>query len=138
MKPISSAIKPRLKFISERIELVRKKRGIKAHGDILLQAALRSVASSDYGTALRDISKFLQIVPSIKPDERAILTNVEVRLANPVHFKAVSLIIQTLSWLISFLIKIISKNPTGYKLPENPSGSYITWANGNHLKQADS
>jgi len=111
----SSVIKPRLKLISERIKLVRKNRGLKAEGDVLLQAALRSVASKDRITAKRDITKFLQIIPNLKPDERAILTNVEARLLNKGRFDVVSLIIQVLSWLVLFLLKLISKTPTGYK-----------------------
>ena len=71
MKPESSSVsKPRLKLISERVELVRKKRGHKAEGDVLLQAALCSVVSKDRTTAKRDITKFLQIVPDLKPVER--------------------------------------------------------------------
>ena len=111
----SSVIKPRLKLISERIKLVRKNRGLKAEGDVLLQAALRSVASKDRITAKRDITKFLQIIPNLKPDERAILTNVEAQLLKKGRFDVVSLIIQVLSWLVLFLLKLISKTPMGYK-----------------------
>lgn len=121
MKSISSVIKPRTKLISERIDLVRRKRGLKAQGDILLQAALRSVATNDCRTAQRDVNKFLQIVPDVKPDERAILTNVEAHLRNPDRFKVVSLILQALGWIISFFLKLISKNPTGYKVLESLS-----------------
>lgn len=117
-KASSSAFRPRGKLISERIKLVRIKRGLKAPGDVLLQAALRSVASNDYRTAYRDIAQFLQIVPNIKPDERAILTNVEARLINRDRFKIASLIFQFLSWAISLLFKFVSKTPTGYKLLE--------------------
>jgi len=114
-----SVIEPRLKLISERIMLVRKNRGLKAEGDVLLQAALRSVASKDRTTAKRDITKFLQIIPNLKPDERAILTNVEARLLNNGRFDVVSLIIQVLNWLVLFLLKLVSKTPMGYKFSGN-------------------
>jgi len=111
----SSVIEPRLKLVGEHIKLVRKKRGLKAEGDVLLQAALRSVASKDLMTVKRNITKFLQIVPDLKPDERAILTNVEARLLNQDRFDIVFLIIQVLSWIVSFFLKLISKTPMGYK-----------------------
>jgi len=124
-KRSSSVFKPRDTLIVDRIQLVRKKRGLKAPGDVLLQAALRSVASNDSRTVKRDISKFLLIVPDVKPEERAILTNIEEQFKKRDPPKIVFLIIQALSWLFTLFFKLISKTPTGYKFPENISGLYI-------------
>ena len=114
----SSVFKPRLKLMTERIRLVRKKRGLRAQGDVLLKDALLSIRSNDCRTAKRVISRFLQIVPNIEPDERAIMVDVEMQLPKRDHEKIVTLVSQVLSWLLFQLIKLMSKTPTGYKLSE--------------------
>lgn len=110
----SSVVKPRL--IIDRIDLVRKMRGLKAPGDVLLQAALRSVHSNDCRSAKRDITTFLQVIPTVTPEERAILENSKVRLTAPYRLRIVSLAFEMLNWLILFLLKLKSKAPMGYKL----------------------
>lgn len=120
----SSVFKLRLMLISERIHLVRKKRGFWAQGDVLLQDALRSINSNDAKAAKRIISSFLQIVPNIDPDERAIMFDIELHLLERDQLKIVALLVQVLSWLFFQFVKLISKTPTGYKLSEYVSDSY--------------
>ncbi len=107
--------------MTERIRLVRKKRGLRAQGDVLLKDVLLSIRSNDYRSAKRIISRFLQIVPNVEPDERAIMEDVEMQLPKRDHENIVTLVTQVLSWLIFQLVKLISKNPTGYKLSEYDS-----------------
>lgn len=120
----SSVVKPRLKLIIDRIDLVRKMRGLKAPGDVLLQATLHSVHSNDCRSAKRDITMFLQIIPNVTPEERAILENSRVHLTAPYRLRIVSLTFEILNWLIMFLLMLKSKTPMGYKFSGKFSPDY--------------
>ncbi len=114
-KMSSLVIKPRLKLMQDRIILVRQKRGLKAQGDVLLQAALRDICYSDCSSAKRDLQKFLQIVPDVDPEERAILENCHVQFPVQKRLKIVALLFDVISWVVMFLLKLRSKTPMGYK-----------------------
>ena len=125
-KKISTlVIKPRSRLIMERLILVRKKRGLKAQGDVLLQAALRAVICNECRSAISDIKTFLQIVPDVTLEERAILENCKTQFHVQYRFKIVALTFDAFSWLVMFLLKLRSKTPMGYKFSGFYTSVYI-------------
>lgn len=117
--------KSRLCLISKRITLVRKMRGSMAPGDNLLQAALQSVKSNDVSSAKSDITKFLQVVPNVKVEERAILDNSVALVQERSIFRFFPTIVNILSWFFSFWLKLKSKSPLSYNFSGNILPVYI-------------
>jgi len=125
-KKISTlVIKPRSRLIMERLILVRKKRGLKAQGDVLLQAALHTVSCNECRAAISDIKTFLQIVPDVTLEERAILENCKTQFHVQYRFKIVALTFDALRWLAMFLLNLRSKTPMGYKFSGFYTSVYI-------------
>lgn len=115
--------KSRMRCISERISLVRKKRSIKAPGDFLLQAALKAISSNDFRSAKNDLTKYLQIIPNVSPEERAIIENsiaqMHVRLRLPVF------ILKAIGWFVSIWIQLKNKSLMSYKILGKIFPNYI-------------
>lgn len=114
-KRSSLVVKPRLRLIMDRIILVRKKRGLGAQGDVLLQVALLAVSSNECRSAKKDIKTFLLIVPDLAPEERAVLENCQAQFPIQYRITAIALLFDALNWLVTFLFKFRSKTPVGYK-----------------------
>jgi len=70
-KPVA-ARKPRLALVISKVRDVRTERGRKAHGDLLLKSALRSLRQNHLRSAIADLERFLQFVPDVSPTHRAI------------------------------------------------------------------
>ena len=115
----SFVVKPRLKLIRDRIHLVRHKRGRKAEGDVLLRAAILAVCANHCRTAKKDISKFLLLIPDIKPEERAILSTVESQITFQDLLLILELVVKAVSIMIPILLTSASRTPIGYDIQKN-------------------
>lgn len=128
---LSPVKKSRSRLISERISLVRKKRGDNAPGDFLLQAALKAVSSNDFRSAKNDLTKYLQIIPNISPETRAIVENsikqMHVRLRLPVF------VLKAIGWFVSIWIQLKSKSPMSYKILGKTVPVYINESTGKYF-----
>jgi hypothetical protein len=110
----SSALKPQPKLISDRIALVRKNRGKKAAGDVLLCAAQRALCSNRLRTAKKDITKFLQITSGVTPEERAILTDIGFQITVQDLLRLLELVLKLSIVIAASLFTSASRTPMGY------------------------
>jgi len=106
--------KSRTRCISERISLVRKKRSFKGRGDFLLLAALKSVSSNNFRSAKNDLTKFLQVIPNVFPEERAIIENSIAQMH--VRFRLPLFVLKAVGWIVSIWIQLKSKSLMSYKI----------------------
>ena len=102
-----------LDYLSERISLIRKRRGLHAPGDLLLHYAVRAVKSSNFTAAENDLKKFLQITPDIQPEERAVIEN-SISLVQP-QTPILTNILKFIGWLIYACILMKIKSLMNYR-----------------------
>lgn len=105
----------RLNLAKEKIFLVRRERGLKAQGDVLLRSALKSVSSNNKYLAKEEIEKFLQIVPDLDPGHRAVLDAVNVFLLKRNARFLVPIFLDAINWILTYWLKLKSKTPMSCK-----------------------
>jgi hypothetical protein len=75
------AIRPRLALAFEKIQIVRRDRGIGAAGDVLLKSAQKALQFNDPSSALRDLENFERYARDVSPVHCAILSTARFRLS---------------------------------------------------------
>lgn len=75
------AIRPRLRLAFEKIQLVRRDRGTKAAGDVLLKSAQKALQFNDPRSALQDLENFERFTRAVSPVHSAVLATARFRLS---------------------------------------------------------
>ena len=105
------AKKLRLKLTFDKIQLVRKERGRKARGDILLMSAQKSLKFNYRSSARQDLESFLSIVKDVSPEHKSILEAECERLLPRWNSRDGPEIVEIIILLVQLLLLLIGRYP---------------------------
>jgi len=105
------ARKLRLKLTFEKLQLVRKERGRKARGDILLMSAQKSLKFNCRGSARQDLESFLLIVKDVSPEHKSIIKAEGEWLLPCWNSRDGPRIVELIILLVEFLLLLIGRYP---------------------------
>jgi|GEM_PF-2609534 len=105
------AKKTRLKLTFEKIQLVRKERGIEARGDVLLRSAQIALRFKDVCAARQDLENFLQIVRNVSPEQKAVLETECSQISPRWYMKLGPPIKDILIMIFEILLRLTIRHP---------------------------